>query len=357
MTAGAWRRRVRRLLLNKFQNSLLLRLGGMFVAITVLAVASMSTSWMVAETTQGSGQAINLAGSLRMQTWRMASIHQHLLQYGTAEYRQALDQAIEPVRERPAGRHHPGGPAGRRDCPVAAGLSAGGRQLGHADQTRAGRSACRLCRGGAGAHPGIRRSDQRSGQADRGGHRGEDPGDARHPRRLGRRHPAGGHSLHLPGQQHPGPSPARAAGAGRPDRPGQSGGAHRPRRRRRNRTPGPGVQPHGGRSLQAVPEPGSSGRGENRRTDHRQPLAGTALPLDRTALQRAGGARHLRHPAQGPGKRPRRRARPGLPGGNRRRSRPRHRLDPRPGTRRRGRLRSEPVARNAWPTAACRSMQ
>jgi two-component system nitrate/nitrite sensor histidine kinase NarX len=90
----AWRKRVRRLLFDKFQNSLLLRLGGMFVAITVLAVASMSTSWMVAETTQGSGQAINLAGSLRMQTWRMASIHQHLLQYRTAEHRQALDRAI-----------------------------------------------------------------------------------------------------------------------------------------------------------------------------------------------------------------------------------------------------------------------
>ncbi|MCU0809928.1 MAG: histidine kinase [Thiobacillaceae bacterium] len=85
---------MRRLLFDKFQNSLLLRLGGMFVAITVLAVASMSTSWMVAETTQGSGQAINLAGSLRMQTWRMASIHQHLLQYRTAEHRQALDRAI-----------------------------------------------------------------------------------------------------------------------------------------------------------------------------------------------------------------------------------------------------------------------
>ena len=85
---------MRRLLLNRFQNSLLLRLGGMFVAITVLAVASMSTSWMVAETTQGSGQAINLTGSLRMQTWRMASIHQHLQQYGKADQRQALDLAI-----------------------------------------------------------------------------------------------------------------------------------------------------------------------------------------------------------------------------------------------------------------------
>ncbi|MFO7543595.1 MAG: histidine kinase [Thiobacillus sp.] len=76
------------------QNSLLLRLGGMFVAITVLAVASMSTSWMVAETTQGSGQAINLAGSLRMQSWRMASIYQRYLQSGKPEYRVNMERAI-----------------------------------------------------------------------------------------------------------------------------------------------------------------------------------------------------------------------------------------------------------------------
>jgi len=85
---------VRRMLGNKLQNSLLLRLGGMFAAITVLAVASMSTSWMVAETTQGSGQAINLAGSLRMQSWRMASIHQRLQQDGRPETRASLEQAI-----------------------------------------------------------------------------------------------------------------------------------------------------------------------------------------------------------------------------------------------------------------------
>jgi two-component system nitrate/nitrite sensor histidine kinase NarX len=80
--------------IDKLQNSLLLRLGGMFVAITVLAVASMSTSWMVAETTQGNGQAINLAGSLRMQSWRMASIHQRLQQADDPEYRENLQQAI-----------------------------------------------------------------------------------------------------------------------------------------------------------------------------------------------------------------------------------------------------------------------
>ncbi|MHB1189148.1 MAG: histidine kinase [Thiobacillus sp.] len=80
--------------MNRLQNSLLLRLGGMFAAITVLAVASMSASWMVAETTQGNGQAINLAGSLRMQSWRMASIHQRLQQTGEPEYRENLQQAI-----------------------------------------------------------------------------------------------------------------------------------------------------------------------------------------------------------------------------------------------------------------------
>ncbi len=85
---------MRRLLGNKLQNSLLLRMGGMFAAITVLAVASMSTSWMVAETTQGSGKAINLAGSLRMQSWRMASIYQSLLQDGRPEHRENLEQAI-----------------------------------------------------------------------------------------------------------------------------------------------------------------------------------------------------------------------------------------------------------------------
>jgi len=90
----AGRKQVNRMGWNKLQSSLLLRLGGMFVAITVLAVASMSTSWMVAETTQGSGQAINLAGSLRMQSWRMASIYQRYQQDRNPEHLQDLQQAI-----------------------------------------------------------------------------------------------------------------------------------------------------------------------------------------------------------------------------------------------------------------------
>jgi two-component system nitrate/nitrite sensor histidine kinase NarX len=48
----------------------------------------------VAETTQGNGKAINVAGSLRMQSWRMASIYQRILQDGKPEYRGNLQQAI-----------------------------------------------------------------------------------------------------------------------------------------------------------------------------------------------------------------------------------------------------------------------
>lgn len=86
------RMRVRRVLGTRLKHSLLLRLGGMFAAVAVLAVASMATSWWVAETTQGSGRAINLAGSLRMQSWYMASLHQHPAR--GSENRAAMENAI-----------------------------------------------------------------------------------------------------------------------------------------------------------------------------------------------------------------------------------------------------------------------
>jgi len=57
------------------QRSLLLRMGGAMAAIALLAVLGMSVSGLVAESTQGSGEAINRAGSLRMQSWRMASLY------------------------------------------------------------------------------------------------------------------------------------------------------------------------------------------------------------------------------------------------------------------------------------------
>lgn len=57
------------------QRSLLLRIGGAIAAIALLAVLGMSVSGLVAESTQGSGEAINRAGSLRMQSWQMASLY------------------------------------------------------------------------------------------------------------------------------------------------------------------------------------------------------------------------------------------------------------------------------------------
>lgn len=80
---------------NKLQNSLMLRLGGMIAAITVLAVVGMSSSWMLAEATQGNGEAINITGSLRMQSWHMALLHQQVVQEASEENRNALQQAVE----------------------------------------------------------------------------------------------------------------------------------------------------------------------------------------------------------------------------------------------------------------------
>jgi two-component system nitrate/nitrite sensor histidine kinase NarX len=59
-----------------FERSLVARLGGAIAAIALLAVLGMAVSGMVALSTQGSGAAINLAGSLRMQSWHMASLYQ-----------------------------------------------------------------------------------------------------------------------------------------------------------------------------------------------------------------------------------------------------------------------------------------
>ncbi|HBR97962.1 MAG TPA: histidine kinase [Gammaproteobacteria bacterium] len=66
----------------------------MIAAITVLAVVAMSMSWMVAETTQGNGAAINVAGSLRMQSWRMTSLHQRTMQVAIPADMQQLRDAM-----------------------------------------------------------------------------------------------------------------------------------------------------------------------------------------------------------------------------------------------------------------------
>ena len=56
------------------QHSLLLKLGGALALIAFFTVIGMASSGILAESVQGSGEAINLAGSLRMQTYKMASL-------------------------------------------------------------------------------------------------------------------------------------------------------------------------------------------------------------------------------------------------------------------------------------------
>ena len=56
------------------QHSLLLKLGGALALIASFAILGMASSGIIAESIQGSGEAINLTGSLRMQTYRMASL-------------------------------------------------------------------------------------------------------------------------------------------------------------------------------------------------------------------------------------------------------------------------------------------
>lgn len=59
-----------------FWDSLLLKLGGALALIACMAILGMASSGIIADSVQGSGEAINLAGSLRMQAYKMASLAQ-----------------------------------------------------------------------------------------------------------------------------------------------------------------------------------------------------------------------------------------------------------------------------------------
>lgn len=57
-----------------FERSLLLRLGVAMATITLLGVIGMASAIIIAGITQGSAETINVAGSLRMQSYRIASL-------------------------------------------------------------------------------------------------------------------------------------------------------------------------------------------------------------------------------------------------------------------------------------------
>ena len=56
----------------RLQHSLLLKLGGALALIASFAILGMASSGIIAQSAQGSGEAINLAGSLRMQAYKMS---------------------------------------------------------------------------------------------------------------------------------------------------------------------------------------------------------------------------------------------------------------------------------------------
>ena len=77
------------------QHSLLLKLGGALALIASLAILGMASSGIIAESVQGSGEAINLAGSLRMQAYKMTSLALSARQPENAELSTRLRTAID----------------------------------------------------------------------------------------------------------------------------------------------------------------------------------------------------------------------------------------------------------------------
>lgn len=57
-----------------FKRSMMARMGVAIAAVTLLSALGMAVSGAVARSIQGSSEVINLAGSLRMQSWHMTSL-------------------------------------------------------------------------------------------------------------------------------------------------------------------------------------------------------------------------------------------------------------------------------------------
>lgn len=87
-----------------FERSLVARLGGAIAAIALLALLGMSVSSMVALSTRGSGEAINLAGSLRMQSWKMTALYLAQINGDPHSNRVRLREAIETFESTLAAR-------------------------------------------------------------------------------------------------------------------------------------------------------------------------------------------------------------------------------------------------------------
>lgn len=77
------------------KHSIVTHLGGAISAIALLAMAGMLVSGMVTFSTQGSGIAINLAGSLRMESWHMATLYLSQRCLYSKNHQKEMEEAIE----------------------------------------------------------------------------------------------------------------------------------------------------------------------------------------------------------------------------------------------------------------------
>ena len=80
--------------------SLLLRFGTVITALFLLAVSGMLSSLFIAETAEGYAAAINQAGTLRMQSYRITSSLVHGAETAAKEAKQKTGQLIEEYGQR-----------------------------------------------------------------------------------------------------------------------------------------------------------------------------------------------------------------------------------------------------------------
>lgn len=83
-----------------FRQSIIARLGAAMLAISIMAVVSMIGSVIVAESTQGDAAGINLAGSLRMLSYRIVAETGQLSQDPTNEKRSKVQISISEFEKR-----------------------------------------------------------------------------------------------------------------------------------------------------------------------------------------------------------------------------------------------------------------
>ncbi|HQS57652.1 MAG: hypothetical protein B7Y56_08730 [Gallionellales bacterium 35-53-114] len=86
---------MKKILSTIFEHSLLLRLGVAMSTITLLGVISMASSIIIAGITQGSAATINQTGTLRMQSYRIASLVQLAQSQNTAANWENVETGIE----------------------------------------------------------------------------------------------------------------------------------------------------------------------------------------------------------------------------------------------------------------------